>query len=111
MLQAMFVVGASVLAQWHTVTVYDVLPEDCRHKMGNNDVGNIPGDAYFNTKDKYLPIACAECEKHGSRGCQGASTFDCTNVESTGRLVVRKIEVEILGNFSDGYQQLMSVKV
>ena len=53
-------------AEWQTVTVYDVLGEDCRHTVGNNDVGNVPGDMYFNIKDKYLPIACAKCEKEVS---------------------------------------------
>lgn len=58
---------------------------------------------YFNIKDKYLPIACPACEK-SLAGCRGASTFDCTNPESTGNLVVRKIQVEVLGDFSTGYQ-------
>ena len=31
--------AVATLAQWHTVTVYDVLPEDCRFDVGNNDVG------------------------------------------------------------------------
>ena len=38
--------AVATLAQWHTVTVYDVLPEACRATVGNNDVGNAPGDMY-----------------------------------------------------------------
>lgn len=88
---------------WQKVTVYDVLPEDCRDSISNNDVGNVPGDMYFNVKDKYLPVACADC-MNDPRGCKGASTFDCTNPESMGNLVVRKLEVEIKGDFGTDYQ-------
>lgn len=97
-------VGLATLGQWRNVTVYDVLPEDCRQNVGNNDVGNAPGDIYFNTKDKYLPIACFDCKKKGPRGCYSPATFDCTNPESTGNLVVRKLEVEVYGDFGDDYQ-------
>ena len=33
-----------IAAQWRTITVYDVLNEDCRFTVGNNDVGNAYGD-------------------------------------------------------------------
>ena len=32
---------------WRTHTFFDVLPEDCRHKVADNDVGNVPGDMYL----------------------------------------------------------------
>ena len=63
---------------------------------------------YFNIKDKYLPVACPVCMK-SPHGCRGASTFDCTNPESTGNLVVRKIEVQINAAFDDGGYQLCDV--
>ena len=36
-------ISLATTAQWKTVTVYDVLPEDCRFAVGNNDVGDPPG--------------------------------------------------------------------
>eukprot|EP00966_Prymnesium_polylepis_P246423 5699334-Prymnesium_polylepis.2 len=33
------VLALASLAQWRTVTVYDVLPESCRFSISNNDVG------------------------------------------------------------------------
>jgi len=83
------------VAAWTTLTLYDVLPEDCRTAVGNNDVGNVPGDMYFMLKDKYLPVVCAECQANPGACRHDAAAFDCTNPESTGRLVVRKIEVEV----------------
>ena len=100
---AVMFISLATTAQWKTVTVYDVLPEDCRFAVGNNDVGDPPGDMYFNTKDKYLPIACLDCQTKPG-GCKhDSSVFDCTNVESTGALVVRKITVEVNG-IGEGYQ-------
>ena len=29
---------------WVNMTVYDVLPEDCRHTISDKDVGEPPGD-------------------------------------------------------------------
>ena len=94
--------AALVVLGWQSVTVYDVLPEDCRGKISNNDVGNPHGDMYFNVKDKYLPVACLEC---GSKQecMRNPSTFDCSNPESSGNLVVRQITVDVTG-FSDDYQ-------
>ena len=93
---------ALLLSAWQTVTVYDVLPESCRHSVSNNDVGNPHGDMYFNVKDKYLPVACLECGSQ--RECErNPSTFDCFNPESSGNLVVRQISVEI-ESYSDDYQ-------
>ena len=60
--------------------------------------------SYFNTKDKYLPIACAKCRAKGPRGCYTPSLFDCTNPESTGNLVVRELTVEVNGAFGNGYE-------
>ena len=34
----------ATVSEWRTVTFYDVLPEDCRAKVAENDVGNAPGD-------------------------------------------------------------------
>jgi len=103
------VLALASLAQWRTVTVYDVLPESCRFSISNNDVGNVPGDMYFNIKDKYLPVACVDCLKVGPQGCRSPSTFDCTNVESTGNLVVRKLEVEVYGDFDGEAYNLCDV--
>ena len=94
MLQVLHLTTQS-LAQWTPMTVYDVLQEDCRGNVSNNDVGDPAGDAYFNLKDMYLGVACPACNS-SREGCRGASTFDCTNPESTGNLVVRKITVEVL---------------
>ena len=33
-------------AAWTNMTVYDVLPQDCRHTVTEKDVGNPAGDAY-----------------------------------------------------------------
>jgi len=99
---------AAPVDQWRKVTVYDVLPEGCRDSISNNDVGNPHGDMYFNIKDKYLPVACAACALDGS--CRhSASTFDCDNPESSGNLVVRKIEVEVNGAFDDNGYELCDV--
>lgn len=84
-------------AAWTNMTVYDVLPQDCRHTVTEKDVGNPAGDAYFNTKDKYLPVACAECAKDPLACRHDSAAFDCSNPESKGSLVVRKIEVEVSG--------------
>jgi hypothetical protein len=82
-----------------------VLPQDCRANVSNNDVGNPHGDMYFNLKDKYLPVACAWCnEQSDPRKCmRNPATFDCTNPESTGNLVVRQISVEVNG-FGNNYK-------
>jgi len=98
----------SIVGNWTTVVVYDVLPEGCRGRIFNNDVGNPRGDMYFNIKDKYLPLACEAC-KTDPRGCQhDPSTFDCTNPESSGDLVVRKLQMEIQ-RFSDVDYKLCDV--
>ena len=61
------------------------------------------GDAYFLVKDKYLPVACAECAQ-SPNGCRhDSATFDCTNPESGGNLVVRKIELEVKANDTMAY--------
>jgi len=80
---------------WTRYTLYDVLQEDCRAGVDNNDVANVAGDLYFHAKDKYLPLACAGCKAH-PLSCQTAARFDCHNPESTGNLVVRQLEVEVL---------------
>ena len=85
----------TVLSEWTSMIMYDVLSEDCRHNVTNKDMGDPAGDAYFNLKDVYLPLACPSC-KASSRGCRTPSTFDCNNPESNGNLVVRKVSVEVL---------------
>ena len=97
------ILGLGAPATWRAHTFYDVLPEDCRFNVSNNDVGNEAGDMYFNIKDKYLPVACKHC-KQNPRGCRGSSTFDCSNPESAGNLVVRKLSVEVFGDFSEAYK-------
>jgi hypothetical protein len=79
---------------WTTITVYDTLQEDCRNDTSNKDFGDPAGDAYFQLKDMYLPYACVACKTSRS-GCKGSATFDCNNPESSGNLVVRKVEVEV----------------
>ena len=81
--------------QWTTVTVYDVLPEDCRDDVAEKNVGDPAGDIYFGLKDMYLGVACPACNAT-REGCKGASVFDCNNPESSGNLVVRQIEVDVL---------------
>ena len=88
---------------WVNMTVYDVLPEDCRHTISEKNVGDPAGDAFFNVKDKYLPVACAKCKADPALCRHDAAAFDCTNPESNGNLVVRKIEVEVSGLDDKGY--------
>jgi hypothetical protein len=87
--------SAAVAAQeWSTLTLYDVLEETCRTDVADKDLGDPAGDAFFNVKDKYLPYACSACKAQGT--CHHhSSTFDCDNPESSGNLVVRKVEVEV----------------
>lgn len=44
---------------------------------------------------RYLPVACLECERHPLR-CRTPARLDCSNPESSGNLVVRQLEVEVL---------------
>ena len=86
--------------EWRTLTFYDVVPAHCRGRVSNMDVANVAGDMFFSTKDKYLAVACPSCL--ANKSCHGAATFDCTNPESTGQLVVRQLSVEVLA-FGDAY--------
>jgi len=82
--------------------MYDVLSDDCRHDIANKNMGDIPGDAFFMLKDKYLSYACPKYCKSGlaKTFCRkNLNLFDCTNPESSGNLVVRKIEIEVLDDF------------
>jgi len=92
------------IVAWQAKTVFDVLPEDCRSSIGNNDVGNPRGDMYFNLKDKYLPVACEACLSDPQSCQHNPATFDCTNPESSGNLVVRKIAIEVTGYDDDDYK-------
>ena len=93
---------------WTTVTMYDVLPASCRASVGNNDLGNPAGDAFFNIKDRMLPVACAACTAAGT--CHhDPATFDCDNPESSGDLVVRKLTVEV-SSLDDEHYELCNVK-
>lgn len=83
---------------WKTMLMYDVLQEDCRHDVKDKNLGDPAGDAYFNIKDMYLPVACPVCKKQ-SGGCWEPSVFDCDNPESNGNLVVRQVSVEVLMPF------------
>jgi hypothetical protein len=40
---------------WRNYTMYDVLREDCRADIGNNDAANIFGDLFFAAKDRRAP--------------------------------------------------------
>jgi hypothetical protein len=57
MRRGLFAAAGAVAAQareaadWQPLTAYDVLPEDCRDGIGNKDVGDVAGDAYFMIKD------------------------------------------------------------
>jgi hypothetical protein len=97
----LLLIAPAALADWETMVLYDVLPEACRDDVANKDVGNVPGDMYFMMKDKYLPYACPYCEKHPWGCYHDAAAFDCTNPESGGDLVVRKIEIEINTAYGD----------
>jgi hypothetical protein len=85
--------------------VYDVLSDDCRFDVANKNVGDIPGDAMFMLKDKYLSYACPKYCKAGLRKFLCGKTvgsinlFDCANPESVGNLVTRKIELEVWDEF------------
>lgn len=87
-------VQAAYAQDWTKITVYDVLQEDCRQDTADKDFGDPAGDAYFQLKDMYLPVACPAC-KTSQQGCRSSSTFDCDNPESSGNLVVRHVEVEV----------------
>ena len=39
-------------SEWRTITLYDVLRGDCRKDIGNKNLGDVSGDAYFMFKDK-----------------------------------------------------------
>ena len=43
-------------SNWTKVTWYDVLQEDCRGGLGDNNVGNPAGDIYFTLKDMYVQL-------------------------------------------------------
>jgi len=90
---------------WENMTFYDVLSEGCRHDVADKNLGDAPGDLFFMLKDKYLPYACLKYCKGaiGSAICRSdQNLFDCTNPESQGNLVVRKIEIEVWNQFG-GY--------
>ena len=86
------------------MTLYDVLPAGCRANVTNKNVGNVPGDAYFMLKDKYLPLACAQC-KNDPFCKRDPASFDCSNPESVGKLVVRQITVEVGGVLQIGTKE------
>lgn len=90
------------LGNWTTYTFYDVVPEECRFSVTDNNLANVFGDLYFSLKDKYLPVACAGCDAHPQLCQLSPARFDCNNPESVGDLVVRVVEVEVrmLGTYA-----------
>ena len=50
------VVSAFGPDEWTPMTVYDILQEDCRGTVGDNNVGNAAGDVYFTLKDTCVII-------------------------------------------------------
>ena len=96
--------ASTAAADWAKMTFYDVLPEVCRADVADKDVGDPAGDAFFNVKDKYLPVACAACAADPAKCRLDPASFDCKNPESTGNLVVRKLEVEVLALDDKGYK-------
>ena len=76
-------------------TLYDIVPQHCRHRVSEHDLANLEGDLYFSLKDRYLPLACPQCASKPAR-CFTPALFDCFNPESSGALVVRRVSLEVL---------------
>lgn len=84
---------------WKKVIMFDVLEDSCRNMVSNKNLGDTKGDAYFTLKNVYLAAVCSRCKSDPRRCLSDPALFDCLNPEATGKLVFRKLEVEVQGNF------------